>query len=129
MGKIRIVILKDTRPNPKWSFPRRAVAVALGCKPADPRVAAVRDEALVALATFRKTEHWHDRVSLIQRVRALGVIRRALGVAEDQHSQLDPYTRSWLSRDDFRFGQRILELRQALDIYGYRTGWSRHNCR
>ena len=115
MRKASIVNLKDTRPAPNWSFPRKAVASALSLHPDDPIMTTVRDEALKALTEFRKVEHWRDRVSRVQRVRALAVIRSALASAMEQYSHLDSYTAGWLSRDDFRFDQRLHEVRQFLD--------------
>lgn len=115
MRKESIFTLKDTRPEPTWSFPLKAVANALSCHPTDPVMTTVQEGVLVALARFRKYEHWHDRVSLVQRVRALGVIHQALATALEQYSQLDSYTESWLSNDNFRFAQRLHDLRQDLD--------------
>lgn len=119
MRKSRVVTLRDTRPEPKWSFPRRAVAIALDCQPTDVVVTTVREEVLAALAKFRGVEHWIDRVSNPQRVRALLVIRRALTTALEQCSELDAYTAGWLSGNHFRFDQRLHELCLSLDSTGF----------
>ena len=74
MRKASIVTFTDTRPKPRWSLPRTAIAIALDRQPTDPMLVAVYGEVFGALNTFRSTEHWNDRVTNIKRVRALWVI-------------------------------------------------------
>jgi hypothetical protein len=88
MGQASIVNLTDTRPKPRWSLPRTAIAHALDRQPSDPVLMAVHGEVLAALKRFRSIEHWRDRVTVETRVRALSVIRRALDSAQKQYSHL-----------------------------------------
>jgi len=115
MSLARVINLRDTRPKVNWSLPTAAIAAALGRRPGDSTSKAVCAEVLDALNTFRRTEHWLDRVSNIERVRALSVIRRAIASAREQYSQLDFYTEKSLFTSGPSFGQLLGELSQVLE--------------
>jgi hypothetical protein len=115
MSRATTINLRDTRPKLNWSLPTTAIAEALNRQPGDPVLTAVHKEVLEALNAFRRTEHWLDRVSKIERMRALSVIRRAILSAQEQYSQLDFYTEQLLFGEGLSFGQRLDVLNQVLE--------------